>query len=306
MRTRFTDLFGCTLPLQLAGMGGVGTPELAAAVARAGGLGMLPAHGTPLDARLWEAGDAAPDGVLGVNMLMPFLQDWTIIEAACCGARLVEFFYGDPSPALVAEVHNDGALAGWQVGSADEARAAVDAGCDIVVVQGIEAGGHVRGTMPLLSLLDRVLDLVDVPVVAAGGITTARHIAAALAAGADAVRMGTRFLATPEADVHPAYLDLLLEADGEDTVLTTAFGNGWPDAPHRVLASSVTAASALPDDAPYRFSPVPPTRGATGDVHAMATYAGTGVGSVTSVEPAESLATRLMAEAIELLRRQSA
>jgi NAD(P)H-dependent flavin oxidoreductase YrpB (nitropropane dioxygenase family) len=93
---------------------------------------------------------------------------------------LVEFFYVEPDAALSARVHEGGALAAWQVGSLDEAQRAVDAGCDFIVAQVTEAGGHVRGQVSLLPLLDTVLDAVAVPVVAAGGIRTPRSMAAVL------------------------------------------------------------------------------------------------------------------------------
>src|SRR5204863_396936 len=136
--------------------------------------------------------DAVPAGsAVGVNFLVPFL-DPTAVEAAADRCPLVEFFWGDPSAELITHVHAGGAKAGWQIGSGDEARAAVDAGCDLIVAQGIEAGGHVRGTTGLLPLLDEVRAAVDVPVIASGGIGTGRAMAAALAAGADGVRVGTR------------------------------------------------------------------------------------------------------------------
>jgi enoyl-[acyl-carrier protein] reductase II len=99
-------------------------------------------------------------------------------------------------------------MAFWQVGSRQEAVAAAQAGCDLVVAQGIRAGGHVRGTVGTFPLLEEVLEAVDVPVLAAGGIGTARAMAAALIAGADGVRVGTRFVATPEAGAHPEYVEL--------------------------------------------------------------------------------------------------
>jgi nitronate monooxygenase len=157
----------------------------------------------------------------------------------------VEFFWADPDPTLVELVHAGGALAGWQVGSVAEAQRAADAGCDLVVAQGVEAGGHVRGTVALLPLLDGVLEVVTVPVLAAGGIASGRSMAAVLAAGAAGVRIGTRFLATPESGAHPEHVAALLAADGEATVLTDAFGIGWPDAPHRVLRSALEAAEAF-------------------------------------------------------------
>src|SRR5204863_4315258 len=142
--------------------------------------------------------------------LVPFL-DRDAVAVAAARSRLVEFFWGEPDRALVESAHAGGARAAWQVGSADEARAARDAGCDIVVAQGVEAGGHVRGTTGLLPLLDIVLDATDdaIPVVAAGGIATARTFAAVMATGASAARVGTRFVVTREANAHPRYLDAL-------------------------------------------------------------------------------------------------
>ncbi len=287
-------------------MGGVAKAELAAAVADAGALGMvalpLPA---PLIAEALVALKSATTGAFGINFLMPFL-DRDAVEAAADKVRVVEFFYAPPDPSLVAMVHGGGALAAWQVGSVDEARQAVDAGCDFVIAQGVEAGGHVRGTTGLLPLLDAVLEAVDVPVVAAGGIGTRRAVAAVLAAGAGAARVGTRFLAATEADVHPRYLERLIEAEPEDTVLTTAFSLMWPDAPHRVLRSCVEAADALAPDAIVgemafgdmtmplpRFAVPCPDRSATGTVDAMALYAGESVGAVRRQQPAAEIVREL-------------
>jgi NAD(P)H-dependent flavin oxidoreductase YrpB (nitropropane dioxygenase family) len=302
--TRFTELVGCRLPLQLAAMGGVGTVELAAAVAGAGGLGMLPGLAAePAVERLRRAGAA---GVVGVNFLAPFLWPGAVAEVAA-DARVVELFFGDPDPELVDVAHDAGALVSWQVGSVDEARQAADAGCDLVVAQGVEAGGHVRGTVGLLPLLDGVMAAVDVPVVAAGGIGTAAGVAAALAAGADAVRIGTRFLATVEADVHPDYVAALVDAGPADTILTTAFHVGWPDAPHRVLRRAVEAAEAREQQAGAAglWSPLPPTRDTPGDVSTMALYAGQGVGAVDKVEGAADVARALVEGAVARLRRVS-
>jgi NAD(P)H-dependent flavin oxidoreductase YrpB (nitropropane dioxygenase family) len=285
--TPFTELVGCDLPIQLAGMGGVSTPSLCAAVSAAGGLGMLGGSGTGEVASDMSAVAAATDRPFGVNFLMPFL-DVGAVEVAAARCRVVELFYGPPDAALVSRVRAvaNGALVSWQVGSTDEARAALDCGVDLVVAQGVEAGGHVRGTTPLRALLDDVVAVVDgaVPVVAAGGLSTAADVAAVIAAGASAARVGTRFLVCEEADVHPDYAAALLAATGDDTVLTTTFDAFWPDAPHRVLRSSVDA--ALAPGAPAMRSPLPPTRAAAGPVGHMALYAGTGVGRVTRTETA--------------------
>src|SRR5262249_4887206 len=189
------------------------------------------------------------------------------------------------------------------------------AGCDLIVAQGTEAGGHVRGRLGLLPLLGAVLDAVDVPVIAAGGIGTARSVAAALAAGADAVRVGTRFVAAAESDAHPGYVDALVGARSEDTVLTEHFAVMWPGAPHRVLRSAVAASEAFPGEVvgemelfgvrqPIPRSGVPcPTRGTTGETAAMALYAGESVGAVRGVKPAADIVRELIDGAEHLLRR---
>jgi nitronate monooxygenase len=296
-------------------MGRIGTPQLAAAVTNAGGLGMLPGGGAraALEPLLDEV-RAATRGPFGVNFLLPFL-DPDAVDAAASSARLVEFFYGDPDPDLVCRVHAAGALAAWQIGSVGEARAAVEAGCDVVVAQGTEAGGHVRGGLALFPLLEQVLGTVSVPVVAAGGIATGRTVAAALAAGADAVRVGTRFAVARESAAHPDYVEALLRAVGEDTVLTEAFGLDWPDAPHRVLRSCLEAAKASDDavvgvrdeggqEAPIeRWDSTPPTTNVRGRVAAMALYAGEGVGAVQRVQPAAEIVRELVDEAETLLAR---
>lgn len=295
-------------------MGEVATPELAAAVAEAGALGMLAQPALPpalLEEALNELGRRTT-GPFGVSFLMPFL-DRECVAVAAARARLVEFFYGDPEPALVETVHAAGAKAAWQVGSALEAVAAVDAGCDLVVAQGTEAGGHVRGRLGLLPLLSEVLEAVDVPVVAAGGIGTGRAMAGALAAGAAAVRVGTRFLAAAEANAHAHYVDLVIAAGGADTIVTETFSLMWPDAPHRVLRSAVERATAFDGEMTgetqvgavtvpvARFSTLPPTRTTTGLIEAMALYAGESVGAVHSRQPAADIVRELWREAERLL-----
>jgi nitronate monooxygenase len=305
--TAFTELVGCTVPIQQAGMGGIATSALAAAVADTGALGMVAMHGSPAQtvATELERLAALTSGSFGINFLMPFV-DPAIVEVAAPRCRLVEFFYGDPDSQLVGLVRQGGAVAAWQVGSRDQAVAAVDAGCQLVIAQGIEAGGHLRGDLGLLPLLDAVLEAVDVPVVAAGGIATARGVAAALAAGASGARVGTRFVACAEANAHPAYVEALLRAESADTVVTDAFGVGWPNAPHRVLRSCVETAAALSTefvaelvagDATHkipRFSPETPQSEVVGRIDAMALYAGQGVGAVKTVQPAAAIIRELM------------
>jgi nitronate monooxygenase len=252
-----------------------------------------------------------------VTFLLPFGADPACVEVAAERARLVDVYYGDPDPALVARVHEGGALASWQAGSAAEAVAAAGAGCDLVAVQGVEGGGRIRGRVALLPLLAEVLDAVEVPVVAAGGVATARGVAACLAAGAAAVRVGTRLLATGESGAHPQYVAALLAAGAEDAVLTDAFSVMWPPGPepHRTLRSALEAAQAFDGEVVGETRmgastlPVPrfgvpcPNQATTGEIAAMVHYAGQGVGATAEVLPAAQVVTELADGAERLLRR---
>jgi NAD(P)H-dependent flavin oxidoreductase YrpB (nitropropane dioxygenase family) len=281
-------------------MGAITTPSLAAAVAAEGGLGMIAAAGLPADVvvgHVQSALESGGDGArVGVNFLMPFLDE-RALDAASAIASVVECFYGDPDPVIVDRIHDGGALAAWQIGSLGEACAAAAAGCDVIVVQGCEAGGHVRGTAAMLPLLNDVRATIGVPLVAAGGIGSGAAMASALLAGADAVRIGTRLVATTEADVHPDYAAALVAAGADDTVLTGVFSLGWPNAPHRVLRRCVEPSDL--DAAPR--STLPPTRDFTGDVASAALYAGTSAADVTAVVPAATVIRELVDDAATAL-----
>jgi NAD(P)H-dependent flavin oxidoreductase YrpB (nitropropane dioxygenase family) len=279
------------VPIQLAAMSRTVTAELAAAVSNAGGLGMLAMGRSGADSarRQIDQAQALTDKPLGAGFLVLFL-DRAALEEAAARLPLVEFFWAWPDAALIPP----GVICGWQVGSVDEARAAVDAGCRYVVAQGVEAGGHVRGTTPLVELVPAVREAVDVPVVASGGIGSAADVRRAIAAGADAVRVGTRFVATVESDAHDLYVDRLVSGRAGDTVITERFDVGWPDAPVRVLASSLDAAERSTDDVVAtitssdgtvtevpRFATTAPTRTTTGNLDAMPLYAGTSIDAVT-------------------------
>lgn len=321
LTTRFTQLLGCSVPIQQAGMGDLARPRLAAAIANAGGLGMVGVYGISLSALINTLDQlrAQTAGAIGANFIMRFVEPTeakAYIAAAATRVNVVEFFYSEPDPALVEIVHTAGGLACWQVGSRAEAEAAAQAGCDFIIAQGIEAGGHVRGTIGLLPLLGQVLDAVDVPVLAAGGIGTGRALAAVLAAGADGVRMGTRFLAAEEADTHPQYLRALIAATAEDTIYTDTFSNGWPDAPHRCLHASVEAALAFSEAIVgqsihgltgesfeiARLRPLVIHTGVTGAIEAMPHWAGESVDGVRRVQTAAEIIHEFVEQAERLLQ----
>jgi NAD(P)H-dependent flavin oxidoreductase YrpB (nitropropane dioxygenase family) len=300
------DLLGCRLPIQLAPMGSVSaTARLPRAVAAAGGHAMYPGLALPPRA-LSPVLDALDGAAYGVNFIVG-LMDPGALELAVRRAPYVDFFLADPDPRLVERVHAGGARCGWQVESAEEARAAEAAGCDVVIAKAWESGGRKRIEGPtLLALLDGVLGAVTVPVVAAGGIATPRGVAAALAAGADGVRVGTRFIAAAESDAHPAWVNAVLGARAADAVVSDAFNAGLPEpGPHRVLRGSIAAAEALTDDQvgvlrlagaeiPVpRFGAQPPTAQSTGHIEAMPFYAGQSAGAVRAVQPAAEIVADL-------------
>jgi NAD(P)H-dependent flavin oxidoreductase YrpB (nitropropane dioxygenase family) len=309
MNTRFTELLKCSAPIQLAAMPGVVTPELAIAVAEAGGLGMVSAMRTTPErmANLLDSIRGRTRNPVGVNFLMPFL-DRDVLTIAAERAPLVEFFYGDPDEALVELVHSKGALVCWQAGSVDEAVAAARKGCDLIVAQGCEAGGHVRGASALRSLVPEVVRAVQVPVLAAGGLASAADVSEVLAMGAAGVRIGTRFIAAAESGAHPQYVEAVLRATAADTVITEAFSATWPNAPHRVLKSCIEAANQFSESVVaemelagstlqiVRFASAAPTRTTRGAIEAMPLYAGESVSNVNRIQPAAEIVAELMGE----------
>lgn len=235
------ERLGVELPVVQAGMGGgLSRHELAAAVSEAGGLGAIAVSGAAAIRRELAAARALTGRPLAVNLLLPFARrDW--FEAATA-ADVVVTFWGRPRRRTAGV---------WlhQVGSVAEAREAQGAGADGIVVQGVEAGGHVRGTVPALELLERARAALppDYPLLLAGGIAEPADVRAALEAGATAAVAGTRFLLSEESRAHALYKERLLAAD--ETLLTDLFGAAWP-APHRVVPNAAWFCALRPRIAP--------------------------------------------------------
>ncbi len=208
LRTSVTEAFGLRHPIINAGMAFVAGPELAAAVANAGGLGMLGTGMTPPEGlrAMIAATRNLTHRPFGVDIIGTFLEDGHIDVLVAENIPLAVFFWAPPSPEQVARL-KAGRVQFWmQVGTVEEAREARALGVDGLIVQGAEAGGHNRSEAPLARLLPLVARSVrDVPLVAAGGIMDGPSMAAALALGAEAVWCGTRFLASDEAAAHPHY-----------------------------------------------------------------------------------------------------
>lgn len=230
MRTAFTTEYGIEHPIVQAALGIVSMPPLVAAVSNAGGMGTLGAVGSPLMSpgelsRLIDAVRSLTGRPWGVNFITPLATDEHI--AVCAGRRVpvASFHMGEPPVAWIEQLHEAGVRVWMLVGSTRAARAAVRAGVDAVIAQGSEAGGSNTSCTATMTLVPAVVDAVaPVPVLAAGGIADGRGIAAALALGADAVWMGTRFIATREANAHAEYKRRILQATDGDTAITTVFG----------------------------------------------------------------------------------
>jgi NAD(P)H-dependent flavin oxidoreductase YrpB (nitropropane dioxygenase family) len=322
--TTFCRLLGLPLPVVQAPIGGLATPEVAAAASDAGALGMLAmtwAEPDDIDAKLRRMRELT-DRPFGVNLILRTEQEERLRRCLDGGVRLFSFFWGDPAP-LIPIAHRGGALVMHTVGSAAEARRVVDAGVDIVVAQGWEAGGHVWGEVATLPLVPAVVDAVGggIPVVAAGGIADGRGLAAVLALGASAGWLGTRFAASLEAQAHPRYRELLLEAAETSTYHGTVFDVGWPDAPHRTLRNRTVDAwleagappsglrpgegESLATDAAgdpvVRYQSTSPRAELRGDIDALSLWAGQSVGLVHEILPVREIVERIAAEAADIL-----
>ncbi|WP_116653232.1 NAD(P)H-dependent flavin oxidoreductase [Pelagibacterium sediminicola] len=306
VKNRACALLGCARPIVLAGMGGPSRAELVAAVTRAGGFGFLGMVREPPELISAEVEKLRAAGCerFGVNIIPaatdPGLLDAQIETIIALGVPVVCLFW-DLDPAVVARLRAAGIIVIYQVGSVDEALAAERAGAQIIIAQGCEAGGHVRGTTPLHVLLPQVVDAVTVPVLAAGGLATGGDLLIAQALGAEGAVFGTAFLAASESFAHSHHKQRLVEARPGDTLLTEMFHINWPPgAPVRVLASAVTEGGPRPAEASrvigaegtrpiYLFSTDSPLQSMTGDFESMALYAGTGVGSIDAVRPAAEI-----------------
>ncbi|MFZ1660409.1 MAG: nitronate monooxygenase [Paracoccaceae bacterium] len=327
--SQICDLLGCSVPILQAGMGGPARSELAAAVAEAGGFGMLGMvrESPELIGAEIDAVRARTNRPFAVNLIPSATQaallDAELGVAIDRGVPAFCFFW-DVVPEAVTRAKRSGALVLHQVGTVDAAKAALDAGVDVLIAQGVEAGGHVHGQTGALVLVEQVARMSTVPVVASGGFATGASLVAAMALGAQGIHCGTAFLATEESFAHDYHKDRLIAADAADTVYTDAYVLNWPKgAPVRVIRNSmidslgfqltgydpahiVREQIAQQDGSPIlRFSTDSPLRNTVGDLEAMALYAGQGTAFVSRKEKAADVIDRIMAEAGEALDRMT-
>lgn len=324
MPTQFCDLFNIKLPIVQAPMGGATTPELVAAVSNAGGLGVAPlwrADGKGLKEFVGriKALTAAP---FGVNLNMDFPSMEQLDACLETGVPVISFFWGR-APEFIAHARSGGAKVIFSAWDAQSAADAVEHGAHAICAQGWEAGGHVRGTVSTMALVPAVVDAVgDTPVIAAGGIADGRGLAAALALGASAAWIGTRFLAARETCIHPDYVARLIHARETDTgYYENLFDVGWPDAPHRALKNSTTKAwetagrpahGQRPGEGDtiahspnkgdvVRYQTFTPDTETTGDIEPISMWCGQGVSLVREVQPAAEIVREIAEEARKII-----
>ena len=314
MHTRLTEMLGIEHPVMLAGMGGVAYAPLVAAVSEAGGFGCLGASTMGPDRMVAEMKEVRESTAkpFGVDLLtaMPGGMEAQVHQIIEGGATVFVAGLGVPSD-VVELCHRNGLLVVNMCGKVDHARRAVDAGCDIVVAQGTEAGGH-TGTVATFPLVPQVVDSVgdQVPVVAAGGIFDGRGLAAALALGAAGVWIGTRFIATPEAHGVTGYKDALINTAEDGTVVSRAYSGKTM----RVIRNDYTRffeehpdeLRAFPEqlgrsvnDGTFHLGGDEDTPDVDPDRERYPT--GQGVGAIRTLIPAASLVAQIVEDATQIL-----
>ncbi len=326
---RFCFDYQVRLPIVGAGMAFVASsPDLAVAVAKAGGLGSIGAGMLPppaLSAAL-DQFRAAATSPLHVNFVT-FMVDEAVLSW-CEKARpdIVSFHWGHPDRTIIARLQAAGIRVWEQLGSVAAAHLAVDDGIDAIIVQGLEAGGHNLAELSLADALGAIRAAIgDGPLLlAAGGIADGRDMADALANGADAVVIGTRLIASDEADALMAYKQAIIDADGKEaTTLTAMFGRemaqfnpmrvlrnqiveDWhdrqstmpaPDIEQAVIGKLAIAGMEMPIS---RFASFPPTRGSEGDITQMALLAGSGVARIDAIEPVQVILDRMATDCLAM------
>lgn len=310
---------GIDKPILSAPMAGAAGPEMVAAVCNAGGYGVLPLWHKPSEAfaadllRTQSLTDR--NFAVNINVANPYKEQLQI----CIDHKVhaVSLFWG-MEPDAIDVAKSAGLCVLYSVGNAAEAKAAEQAGADVIVAQGWEAGGHVWGQVTTVALIPAVVDAVSIPVIAAGGIADGRAMAAAMMLGASGVWVGTRFLASSEATIHDTYRQRILAAQEDQTEWYHELYDGsWPDAPHRALKNATSegwhrAGAPKPGHRPNegqvighrpngdpveRYQSYTPFTGTTGDVDAMSLWSGQGVAQVRQVMSAGEIVDELYRDA---------
>jgi len=310
LRTPICDMLGVEHPILLAGMGGVSYAEVCAAVSNAGGFGSLGMAGVPvkmIEAQMQQV-RSLTDKPFGVDLLAAQPESLTaavdIIIAN--GAKAFIAGLGVPYP-IVKQLKEAGILVMAMVGKVEHARKAEQAGCDAVIAQGTEGGGH-TGSVASLALWPQVVDAVKIPVIAAGGLYDGRGLAAALALGCQGVWMGTRFIASTEAHAGQPYKDAIVGMSEADTVISRGFTGKTLRAIRNQTTDEWESKKAQPfplqvmDSVQHnRLGPISGILEVNPETQCLA--AGQGGGGIHEILPSAEIIRRTLAEAQGTLNR---
>jgi NAD(P)H-dependent flavin oxidoreductase YrpB (nitropropane dioxygenase family) len=315
IHTRICDLLGIRHPIVLGGMGTATTAPLVAAVSNAGGFGTL---GTSaFDAMTLDSEIASirerTDEPYGINHLLFQIQEDMFAVTLRARPTVAAFAWARKDQNLrdyFQRARDVGCKVMYMAGEVPEALRAAEAGADVIVAQGTEAGGHVvwMASLPLVPMM--VKAVAPLPVLSAGGIADGRGLAAALALGADGALLGTRFMATPEAPIHPNFKQAIVKSDGHDTVLTEipdlASQRVWPGAMSRAQRNQFIERWsgrewALRQNASQVGKQVAAAR-AAGDVDNATLSFGQDAGLIDSIKSVSEVVQDIIAEAEEIIK----
>ena len=314
LRTPICDRLGVDYPVLLAGMGGVSYAEVCAAVSAAGGFGSLGMAGlSPAMIRdQMRRVRGLTDKPFGVDLLTAQPETLTASVDVIIAEGATAFIAGLGVPvAIIAELKAAGIVVMCMAGSVRHAVKAVEAGCDVVIAQGSEAGGH-TGSVASVALWPQVVDAVDVPVIAAGGVVDGRGLAAALALGCQGVWMGTRFIASTEAHAAAEYKQAIVTMGESDTVISRAFTGKTL----RAIANDTTREWAGKEPLPFmaqvaysaQHNLLGPIAGVVDgvDPETQCLAAGQGGGAIREILSCSEIVSRTMSEADAVIVRLAA
>jgi NAD(P)H-dependent flavin oxidoreductase YrpB (nitropropane dioxygenase family) len=315
IHTRFCDLLGISHPVVLGGMGTATNATLVAAVSNTGGLGTLGTsafNAAQLNSEI-DAIRERTEKPFGINHLLFQIKEDEFEVTLAARPRVVAFAWARKDQRLsdyFARAHDAGCKVMYMAGEVHEAIRAAEAGADVLVAQGTEAGGHVvwMASLPLVPMM--VKALAPLPVLCAGGIADGRGLAAALALGAEGVLLGTRFMATPEAPIHANFKQAIVKSDGHDTVLTEipdlASQRVWPGAMSRAQRNNFIERWAgrewaLRQNATEVGKQLAAAR-AAGDVDNASLSFGQDAGLIDSIKSVREVVDGIISEAEEIVR----
>ena len=310
-------------PIWNAGMGGgLAGPELVASVSESGCFGVLGTGGLASESvgQLIKETRQLTSRPFGANIILPMSDGQDVAICFDEGVEVLVLFWGDPQP-FIKDAHKRGVSLVIQCGNVEEAVYAASCGADAIIIQGTEAGGHVKGELELQSYISEIQhELRDTPLIAAGGIDSGEKIANLIKQGVQAVSLGTRFVASTEARAATRYKEKIVASSAEDTVLTQLYDMGWKNAKHRVIKTPLYEAwhkngclgegdregegetigqielgSGRTISVP-KYSVFPPISSFKGNEHELPFYAGKSVTGVYKIETARTIVETLVRE----------